>query len=281
MHSPVSEDDLIVTFHKRVGVYNMDRRHQHDRHEVYYLLSGERDYFVRDRVYRVRAGDVVVIPANDLHKTHAVGTSGYERMLIEFSDGFLGAVLDAVGAPGLLALFRRETPVLRVPEAQRPPLGHLFTRLLEEFGDPRPGGAAVLRALVVELLVLLNRLDAAPAGPDHPSPHHQLVSEVGRYLNGHYAEDLGLETTARRFGLSPSSLSRIFVQVTGVNFGDYLTTLRLRQARDLLASGDLSVAEVARATGYRSQTSFGRAFSRTVGLPPLRWRALNRQASVS
>ena len=278
LSSKPSEDDLVVTYAKQAGATNMLRRHQHPRHEIYYLVAGQRDYFIRDRVFRVRPGDVVVIPAQELHKTHAVGNAGYERLLIEFSDGFLGGLLNAVGRTDLLELFHRGHPVFTVPESQRPALTHVFARLLDETNDFRPGGEAMQRALLLELLVHLNRWEILPTElPAPPSPLHQTVSEVGLFLGLHYAQSMSLQSTARHFGLSPSYLSRVFVQVTGVNFGDYLATVRIRRARELLVSSQHSMEEIGRMTGFASQTSFGRVFLRLTGVSPRRYRLMKKK----
>jgi len=266
-----SRDDLLIHYTRNTGMVTMTR-HQHPRHEVYYLMAGQRDYFIRDRVYRVRPGDLVVIPANDLHKTHPVGHSGFERMLVEFSDAILEDVRPAVEGAALMAIFHRNRPVIAVPEVIRPTVVHLFARLVDEAQERRPGFRPMVQALLLELLVLINRLDTAPSTVVD-SPVHRHVSEVSQFLQSHSGEPWRLESVAQRFGLSPAYLSRIFPQVTGVRFHDYLLGIRVARAKQLLLETDLLVAEVAERTGFDSQTSFGRAFLRLVGVSPRRFRA--------
>lgn len=266
-----SPDDLLIHYTRNTGRMAMTR-HQHPRHEVYYLMAGQRDYFIRDRVYRVRPGDLVVIPAGELHKTHTAGDSGFERMLVEFSDAVLEDVWPAVEAAGLMEVFHRNRPVIAVPEVSRPAVVHLFARLVDEAQDRRPGFRPMVQALLLELLVLIGRLEAAPPTVAD-SPVHRHVSEVSQFLHLHSGESWKLESVAQRFGLSPAYLSRIFPQVTGVRFHDYLLGVRVAKAKQLLLETDLLVAEVAERTGFESQTSFGRAFLRLVGVSPRRFRS--------
>lgn len=267
----LSSDDLLVHYTRNTGMVSMTR-HQHPRHEVYYLMAGQRDYFIRDRVYRIHPGDLVVIPANDLHKTHQAGQSGFERMLVEFSDAVLADVGSAEDRAALMGVFHRNQPVIRVPEVSRPAVVHVFARLVEETQERRPGFQSMVPALLLELLVLINRLETVPPTLEAPSPVHRHVSEISQFLHEHASECWNLETVAARFGLSPAYLSRIFPQVTGVRFHDYLLGIRVAKAKQLLMETDLLVAEVAETTGFASQTSFGRAFLRLVGVSPRRFR---------
>lgn len=247
-------------------------RHQHPRHEIYYLIAGERDYFIRDRVYRIHPGDLVVIPAQELHKTHTAGRSGFERMLVEFSDTILDDVRSAVEREGVMEIFHRNRPVIAVPEVSRPAVLHLFARLVEETQERRPGFRSMVPALMLELLVLIHRLDTAPPTIEPSSPVHRHVSEVSQFLQERGSERWTLESVAARFGLSPTYLSRIFPQVTGVRFHDYLLGVRVAKAKQLLLETNLLVAQVAERTGFESQTSFGRVFLRLVGVSPRRFR---------
>ena len=70
------------------GAYNMSYRHYHDAYEIYYLLHGERDYFIKDRTYTITKGDLVFININDLHKTVDTkkGMIFYERFSRDYVD---------------------------------------------------------------------------------------------------------------------------------------------------------------------------------------------------
>ncbi len=82
-----------------------------------------------------------------------------------------------------------------------------------------------------------------------------------------------LETVAGRLNLSSRSPKRRFVSSTqGTSFLLLLEEARLRDARDFLEHGDLSVQDVAARLGYRNPANFSRAFQRWTGQPPTVWR---------
>ena len=65
-HDP--SDLLHIEYDRRIGYFSMTDDHLHDHYELYYLLSGERIYFIKDRTYRVKAGDLVFVDRNTVHK---------------------------------------------------------------------------------------------------------------------------------------------------------------------------------------------------------------------
>src|SRR5215211_9310475 len=71
-----------------------------------------------------------------------------------------------------------------------------------------------------------------------------------------YASDLPPRVVARRIGTSTRQLQRVFAEVGGTTFSDYLTNVRLDRAAEMLAREPREVAEVARAVGYRSTSAF-------------------------
>ena len=73
--------------------------------------------------------------------------------------------------------------------------------------------------------------------------------------------------------MSRSLLDQRFRAVLGLSPIRYLTEWRMHVAADLLASTDLTVAQVARRAGYDSQEAFSRAFKRRMGSAPTTWRS--------
>lgn len=80
-------------------------------------------------------------------------------------------------------------------------------------------------------------------------------------------------TLADTFNISSSYMSLLFKQELHMNFSNYLATLRIDRAKELLRTTDMSVDEISSAVGYTNVTSFGRKFKQEVGLTPTQYRA--------
>ena len=74
--------------------------------------------------------------------------------------------------------------------------------------------------------------------------------------------DISLNTVAEYIGLSPAYFSTIFKQESGVNFIDYLTKIRINEAKRLLRSSDKRISDIALEVGYRDQHYFSSLFKR-------------------
>jgi two-component system, response regulator YesN len=95
------------------------------------------------------------------------------------------------------------------------------------------------------------------------------VARAKAYLQQHYREpSLSLEAVSELVGVSRSHLSAQFHKDTGQSFTDYLTTVRMEAAKQLLAGTDLKVYEVADRVGYANPEHFSRVFKRETGVAP-------------
>ncbi|WP_202077713.1 AraC family transcriptional regulator [Caldalkalibacillus salinus] len=99
----------------------------------------------------------------------------------------------------------------------------------------------------------------------------QLVEKVITMIKTQYMEDISLEYCADEVGTYPYTLSKAFKQVTGVNFIDYLTQLRIDKAKDMLINTDLKISDISAKVGYR-HSYFNRIFKKQTGVPPSQFR---------
>jgi AraC family transcriptional regulator len=91
-------------------------------------------------------------------------------------------------------------------------------------------------------------------------------------LNANVAGTVRIAELARECGVSESHFARAFKTTFGVSPHQWLIRRRIECARDLLLKPDLSLAEIASKTGFCDQAAFTRAFEKTTGLTPGRWR---------
>jgi len=249
-----------------------DAHHDHEAYEIYYLMSGERYYFIKDRTYHLHRGDLVLIPTHVLHKTSSARKDGHERILVNFRWEALGGLLPEYEEriPALFAEF----PHIRLSVKEQAAIRRILDGMHNEIEADEPGAGRYARLLLAELILVLLRLTEGRHAEvaEFPNSLHRKVSEVAQYIGAHYGEPITLNGLSDRFRISPFYLSRIFHQVTGLPVVSYINYVRVEEARLLLASTDLSVTEVAFRTGYQSVTHFGRVFKAAVGLTPQKFR---------
>lgn len=95
-----------------------------------------------------------------------------------------------------------------------------------------------------------------------------------QYIEEHYAESLTLEQVSGVVGLSPSYLSTVFKKDTGVTFLEYLSSVRMDMAKQLLKNTSFTVADICEKVGYSDVRYFTKSFKKYSGLKPNEYRKL-------
>ncbi len=103
------------------------------------------------------------------------------------------------------------------------------------------------------------------------------VEDIKLWLSKSYREELDLGKLAEQVYLTPSYLSKLFKQETGMTITDYAIKIRIEEAKELLRSRhDLKTYEVGERVGYPDSAYFAKIFKKTVGLTPNEYRNLIR-----
>ena len=228
--------------------YSMASRHFHDTYELYYLLEGQRYYFIDRQTYLVKAGEVALIKPNQIHKTSMAGQSYHNRILLQIDGGRIGPFLEACGIGSMETIYTEEAAVLSVPGEEQ---GHVESLLLEmqkELQEKQRQYAVGVRLKLAELLLTLARCQKRFPFPQDSQTvqtwKHQKVHEVAEYLLNHPETEESLEEVAKRFYVSKSYLSRIFREVTGFAVNEYKNINRIKKSQHLFCNRDFGYSGI-------------------------------------
>lgn len=93
-----------------------------------------------------------------------------------------------------------------------------------------------------------------------------------KYILENYHRQLTQEEVANHVYLNVYYFSHGFKSFTGVSFIDYLTRVRIEEAKKILLAGNTNISNVAKKVGYLNTNYFGRVFKNIVGVPPSKYR---------
>lgn len=114
---------------------------------------------------------------------------------------------------------------------------------------------------------------AGPALTWRPTPAVLRAVEAGkRYVEEHYADEVTLERVAAEVGLTPYYYCKIFGRVMDQTLVDFLTEVRVENAKRLLADPNASIKEIGFAVGYNDPNYFSRVFKKVTGQTPTEFR---------
>ncbi len=98
------------------------------------------------------------------------------------------------------------------------------------------------------------------------------MGDIAEYIQAHYREELSLQDIAKRFFVSREYVSRKFKQELGVNFSEYIVSVRLQKAKELLVNPRLTIARVAEMVGFHDEKYFSKVFKKQEGQTPKAYR---------
>jgi AraC-like DNA-binding protein len=102
-----------------------------------------------------------------------------------------------------------------------------------------------------------------------PSKRDQaLVSDVKHYLSEAFLDDHSIASLSKRFGINTNKLMTLFKSIFNQSIFEYIGTLRMEYARQLILDHDMQVAEAARTIGYKNPNHFSAAFKKHFGVNP-------------
>lgn len=255
-------------FHLRSEQAETVECHYHEFCKLLLLVSGRGNYMIEGHRYALQPGDVVFVGSRSVHQPEMESGTVYERIIIYISPGFLEKA--SVGDCNLEELFSGEhSHVLRLKENDRRRVYTMAASLEKEMSGEAYGRELLSNVALLRLLVELGRnmrqKDAQK--PEPMLPKNPRVLEMMRYIDLHLAEDLDIDALAETFYISKYHMMRLFHRETGTTIHAYLSQRRLLHARDLISKG-MRATEACYQSGFRSYSSFTRAYGKYFGTTP-------------
>ena len=109
--------------------------------------------------------------------------------------------------------------------------------------------------------------------PDEQKMENDVIQSAISFMQQHFREELKLQDVARHVFLNPAYFSSVFKQATGTNFKEYLTDIRIEEARQMLIKTNMSIVDVALGCGFTSQSYFSKVFKARTGFSPKAFRS--------
>ena len=249
--------------------------HIHDCYELYYSISGGRQFLIDNRFYSIAPGDLFIINQYESHKLTQIDNHIHERIVLSIYPDYVKRISTA--DTNLDYCFSNRDAGFQhkvsLDKAGQSRFLYYISKMTSATGFAHD---IVEQAAFMELLVLINVLsnaNAAQAAPAEYKYSHQ-VEDILAYINQNIALGITVEQLAENFYLSESYICRIFKQATGTTINKYITARRISIAKAHLNEGD-SVGEAFEKSGFGDYSSFFKAFTKAVGVSPKKYASLS------
>lgn len=250
--------------HKGGGVI----AHQHREVELIAVTEGRVVFFIEAQPYRMKKGDVLIIPPYAIHRSDIPSDTLTAYSCICFDVDLLWDKSLCMG------LIDHSLSVRHLIDTTLP-----YAALLQAY--VKSGCAAYesqksgweLEAIgSMHLFFGVLKQNDCFASTKNSKSSHGFAQRVIDHISGHYATPISSTSTADALYMNNSYFCRLFKREFGCRFSDYLLAYRLEKAKALLEGTGLTVTEIAFQCGFNGCSYFGKAFRERFGMTPLAYR---------
>ena len=108
---------------------------------------------------------------------------------------------------------------------------------------------------------------------NHSKQQNKYIASAKEYIQSHYSDStLSLDSAAQQIGIHPNYLSRLFKEVLGINFVEYLNKQRIERAKTLLETTRMTVKDIGFEVGFNSVQNYLRVFKKYEQITPTQYR---------
>ena len=241
--------------------------HSHSSYELYYLVKGEREYFIEDRFFKITAGDIVLIPGKILHRT--AGEGGL-RYLVHFSPGFVEKFFTN---DMLETLLPNQAVVFRPENREGSQIQAILNVMLSEFVQAEkeriPQNEPLQAGYLFQLLFLLANSNNTYVPYDYAD---ERITKIIQFINENFNHIDDIEEVAEQFFISKFYLCRFFKKKLGISLVSYLNKIKIMEACRMIQGGETNLTEIAIKCGFNSSSYFCKVFKQEKGISPTEYR---------
>lgn len=234
--------------------------HTHSYAELFYIVSGDGQFLIEDKLYPVAANHLVIVNPNVTHTEVSYEAHPLEYIVlgiegVEFSVGQEAdsrfCILDSNVSGTILTCMRQ---------------------ILRETEERQVGFEAICQAYMEILIVRLIRSTRFSVTASSASPGSGQCAIIRHYIDAHYKEQLDLDTLARQAHMNKYYMAHAFKREYGVSPIHYMIRRRIEESRYLLRETDLTLSQISRVLGFSSPSYFSQSFRRSQGMSPIEFR---------
>lgn len=264
-----------IKFNYSARKTQMIKHHFHDSCEVYYLKKGQRYYFIKNNTYLILPGDLVIIRENLIHKTISAGEHYHERYLLDIDRNYVKSTLGSLESKILFKAFDEDIFVLR--KQDNTIIDNIFNELHQLHDSNINSDYKRLKtfSLTLQILIHISETYKSYTSESDNKSVNKRIQEITTFINENYASHLTLDYLSKEFNMSYFYLCKLFKNYIGFTFTDYINSVRIRKAKNLLLSTDYNITHISELVGYADVSYFCRIFKKIMKITALKYRKEN------
>ncbi len=245
--------------------------HNHTFLEFVYVVSGNGKHIRNGKTEYICAGDFFIIDYSTYHRY--VSETNVDVINLMFTPKFIDKTL--ISCQSFIELLNNylikysssslsSDPTEYTFKDTNGEIKRIFFELEKEYTEQKHGFYEIMRSYIIMLIVItLRQIDTLSATECNP-----IIQKIKNLVDENYSNTITLSSLCKDLHYSLSHISRKFKNETGISFNNYLTQVRIGEARRLIANTDKKISEIARLSGYNDIKRFQTTFKKITGKSP-------------
>lgn len=248
--------------------------HIHTAVEILYILEGSFQIEVNDTKSEANAGDLVIIPSNEIHSVyHFNNEAGSYQVLKLSSQILMQTFIEEENSACILPFIKKQIDTEFIYSSNNLPeeIHQTIKFMMTEAQCRKSMYFPMIKSQAFALIIQMYRAFFSEKKVSFPHVKENtllLIYQSVGYINENYASDISSAQCAKMINLSYSYYAKTFRDVIGKSFTEYLIDLRLAKAHKKLMLNNSSVTEVAISCGYRNMAHFAAEYKKHYGITP-------------
>lgn len=250
--------------------------HYHDYVQIWYVKKGQCVHCLDNVEHNLAKGDIFILPPYIPHKIISEDAEKTELLCCGFQVDFISEK-DNFDA-GYIMPFMQDMGEIKpfftldgnaVKEVEK-----IFDEIIYEYDHKEKFFELYVKANILKLLSIIVRKYNKSSHADNSNifKYRDSILKVLEFIKENSKEKLFVEDVCKIAAMSPTYFSHVFKQFTGQTFVEYLRTMRVSNAKEMLLNTDKKIADVAIDAGFDDPAYFDRVFKKEVGVSPRQFR---------
>lgn len=224
--------------------------HLHQCFEMIFILEGEMQITVDDKIYTLRQKEALMIFP---HQIHSLASTNSRHVLCIFSPHLVQAYSARIAG--------------KIPcDGKFSPDSYIIDAVCNAGSD----SSDITKKGI--LYMLCGQFEKSATYRLHKTDNNNLLFKIFSFVETEFSGDCSLTHLAEVSGYDYSYLSRFFKKIVGISFNEYVQHYRLSHACSLLENTTLPIIQCAAESGYASLRNFNRNFKLHFGTTPIQYR---------
>lgn len=250
----------------------------HELFEMVYIKKGNAVFEISGTSVEIGPNNIIIIKPRQFHKFVVKSKTGCEFIVLNlgFENKFDNQLAEVSLEDFLNFVNKKEWGAfISLKVSHKNEIINLLNRILKERENPEIGSEFLNYLLVLELFVLISRalkMEWENSIKNKSPKLKELIQAAVNFINNNYERDISLTDISKYVFLSTSYFTRAFKEEMGVSPINYLLTVRVERAKELLRETDAKISDIALSVGFSNQQRFNDIFKKYTKKTPLQYR---------